>query len=67
MPSPADGFEQQVLFKASQFTGALDEVRVYRRALTDAELSRVRSADAPVGGPLVLGLSLDRVRGAARS
>lgn len=49
----------------AQFTGALDEVRVYRRALTDAELSGVRSDNAPVGGPLVLGLSLDRVRGGA--
>ncbi|SED79317.1 sialidase-1 [Streptomyces sp. 2112.3] len=50
----------------AQFTGALDEVRVYRRALTDAELSRVRSANAPVGGPLVLGLPLDGVRGGAK-
>ncbi|MFG2530554.1 exo-alpha-sialidase [Streptomyces sp. NPDC048516] len=49
----------------AQFTGALDEVRVYRRALTDAELSGVRRGNAPVGGPLVLGLSLDRVRGGA--
>ncbi|MEU8680049.1 sialidase family protein [Streptomyces sp. NPDC048611] len=51
----------------AQFTGALDEVRVYRRALTDAELSRVRTDNAPVNGPLVLGLSLDRVRGGARN
>lgn len=46
-----------------QFTGALDEVRVYRRALTDTELSRVRADNARVDGPLVLGLPLDRVRG----
>lgn len=46
-----------------QFTGALDEVRVYRRALSDAELSRVRADNARVNGPLVLGLPLDRVRG----
>ncbi|MFE1171099.1 exo-alpha-sialidase [Streptomyces sp. NPDC058773] len=50
----------------AQFTGALDEVRVYRRALTDAELSRVRTDNAPVNGPLVLRLPLDRVRGGAR-
>ncbi|MGW7487766.1 exo-alpha-sialidase [Streptomyces sp. NPDC054786] len=50
-----------------QFTGALDEVRVYRRALTDAELSGVRGDNAPVNGPLVLGLPLDRVRGGARN
>ncbi|MGW9173402.1 exo-alpha-sialidase [Streptomyces decoyicus] len=51
----------------AQFTGALDEVRVYRRALSDAELSGVRSANAPANGPLVLGLSLDQVRGGARN
>ncbi|MEU9122218.1 sialidase family protein [Streptomyces sp. NPDC048506] len=45
----------------AQFTGALDEVRVYRRALTDAELSRVRTDDGSVDAPMVLGLSLDRV------
>ncbi|MGA5560464.1 exo-alpha-sialidase [Streptomyces platensis] len=50
-----------------QFTGALDEVRVYRRALTDAELSRVRTGNAPADGPLVLGLPLDRVRGGAKN
>ena len=51
----------------AQFTGALDEVRVYRRALSDAELSGVRSANAPANGPLVLGLPLDRVRGGAKN
>ncbi|WP_399459625.1 exo-alpha-sialidase [Streptomyces sp. WAC01526] len=50
-----------------QFTGALDEVRVYRRALTDAELSGVRAGNAPANGPLVTGLSLDRVRGGAKN
>ncbi|MFD8547811.1 exo-alpha-sialidase [Streptomyces sp. NPDC059649] len=50
----------------AQFTGALDEVRVYRRALTDAELSGVREDDASVSAPLVLGLSLDRVSGPGR-
>ncbi|MEU9502356.1 sialidase family protein [Streptomyces sp. NPDC048196] len=50
----------------AQFTGALDEVRVYRRALTDAELSGVREDDAPVSAPLVLGLSLDRGSGPGR-
>ncbi|MCR8574746.1 sialidase family protein [Streptomyces sp. Isolate_219] len=50
-----------------QFTGSLDEVRVYRRALTDAELSGVRAGNAPAKGPLVAGLSLDRVRGGAKN
>ncbi|UJB44785.1 sialidase family protein [Streptomyces sp. A1-5] len=45
----------------AQFTGALAQVRVYRRALTDAELSRVRERNASAAGPLVLGLPLDRV------
>ncbi|MFD5732015.1 exo-alpha-sialidase [Streptomyces sioyaensis] len=49
-----------------QFTGALDEVRVYRRALSDTELAAVRTDNAPAPGPLVLGLPLDRVRGAGR-
>ncbi|GGX22610.1 sialidase family protein [Streptomyces noursei] len=45
----------------AQFTGALAQVRVYRRALTDAELSRVRERNVSAAGPLVLGLPLDRV------
>ncbi|MEV0368812.1 exo-alpha-sialidase [Streptomyces sp. NPDC050636] len=47
----------------AQFTGALDEVRVYRRALTDAALTDARTADAWPTGALVLGLPLDDVRG----
>ncbi|ARH94053.1 sialidase family protein [Streptomyces sp. MOE7] len=50
----------------AQFTGALDDVRVYRRALTDAELSAVRSGDSSVRAPVVLALPLDRVSGPAR-
>ncbi|UQA92190.1 exo-alpha-sialidase [Streptomyces halobius] len=50
----------------AQFTGALDEVRVHRHALTDAELSAVRAADARPTGDLVLGLSLDEVRRGGR-
>ncbi|MEU7045038.1 exo-alpha-sialidase [Streptomyces varsoviensis] len=46
----------------AQLTGGLDEARVYGRALTDAELDRVRTDNAPVGGePPVLWLPLDRV------
>ncbi|MFF4602546.1 exo-alpha-sialidase [Streptomyces sp. NPDC001339] len=45
----------------AQFTGALDEVRVYRRSLTDAELAGVRRRNASVRAPMVLGLPLDRV------
>ncbi|WP_438484960.1 exo-alpha-sialidase [Streptomyces sp. S186] len=47
----------------AQFTGDLAQVRVYRRVLTDAELSGVRERNASVAGPLVLGLPLDRVDG----
>ncbi|MGW8401565.1 LamG-like jellyroll fold domain-containing protein, partial [Streptomyces lydicus] len=50
----------------AQFTGALDDVRVYRRALTDAELSAVRAGDTSVRAPVVLALPLDRVSGPAR-
>ncbi|MEV6314496.1 sialidase family protein [Streptomyces sp. NPDC051776] len=44
-------------------TGALDEVRVYGRALSDEELARVREANAPVPGSTVLRLPLDRRSG----
>ncbi|MFB7630062.1 exo-alpha-sialidase [Streptomyces sp. NPDC056149] len=47
----------------ARLTGALSQVRVYGRALTDAELERVRGGSASVPGPLVLGLPLDRVNG----
>jgi sialidase-1 len=53
----------QQLDSRAHFTGALDEVRVYRRALTDAELTAVRTRNATPAGPLVLRLALDRVRG----
>ncbi|GAU65991.1 hypothetical protein SSP35_02_03600 [Streptomyces sp. NBRC 110611] len=45
----------------AHFTGALDEVRVYRRSLTDEELAGVRTRGATVRAPMVLGLPLDRV------
>ncbi|MFE7313052.1 exo-alpha-sialidase [Streptomyces sp. NPDC057555] len=47
--------------RRAQFTGALAQVRVYRRALTDAELARAGEDNAYVAAPLVLGLPLDRV------
>ncbi|MET9297563.1 sialidase family protein, partial [Streptomyces sp. NPDC003077] len=50
----------------SHLTGALDDVRVYGRALDDAELERVRTDGASVDGPAVLRLPLDGVRPAAR-
>ncbi|MFJ9419051.1 exo-alpha-sialidase [Streptomyces sp. NPDC101227] len=56
----------QKLDSRAQFTGALDEVRVYRRALSDAELAGVRASDAYTAGPLVLRLALDRVHGGGR-
>ncbi|MFH8344448.1 exo-alpha-sialidase [Streptomyces sp. NPDC018045] len=45
----------------SQLSGGLDEVRVYGRALSDAELDRVRRDNARVRGPVVLHLPLNRV------
>ncbi|MFG2209616.1 exo-alpha-sialidase [Streptomyces sp. NPDC048638] len=57
----------QRLDSRAQFTGALDDVRVYRRALTDEELSGLRTSGASAAGPLVLRLALDRVHGGARN
>ncbi|MEC4018716.1 sialidase family protein [Streptomyces sp. H27-D2] len=45
----------------AHLSGALDEVRVYDRALSDAELDRLRERDMATGRP-VLSLPLDRVR-----
>jgi sialidase-1 len=45
------------------FTGALDDVRVYGRALTGPELARIRGGAAvPDGGGALLQLPLDTVR-----
>ncbi|MEN3613796.1 sialidase family protein [Plantactinospora sp. ZYX-F-223] len=44
-----------------RFRGTLDEVRVYRRALTDTELDLVQRRNLPVGGKLGLRLPFDRV------
>ncbi|MFI0774528.1 exo-alpha-sialidase [Streptomyces sp. NPDC021212] len=47
----------------SRMTGALDEVRVYARALTDTELRRVREFNAPLDEKSATAhLPLDRVR-----
>ncbi|MFF3763217.1 exo-alpha-sialidase [Streptomyces sp. NPDC001922] len=43
-------------------TGALDDVRVYDRALSDEELERLRTRGGPIGRLPVLWLPLDRVR-----
>lgn len=51
----------QRLDGAYHLDGALDEVRIYRRALSPTELSRVR-ANAAVPGDLVLRLPMDHVR-----
>ncbi|MEV4760526.1 sialidase family protein [Micromonospora sp. NPDC049559] len=45
-----------------RFHGALDDVRVYRRALSDAELTAVREHDAPVRDRLGLRLEFETVR-----
>ncbi|MFI7638995.1 exo-alpha-sialidase [Nonomuraea sp. NPDC049400] len=44
-----------------RFRGTLDEARVYRRALTDAELDLIRQWNAPIGGRLGLRLPFDHV------
>jgi hypothetical protein len=45
-----------------RFLGAIDDVRIYRRALSPEELERIRVDNAPVGGRLGLWLPLDDVR-----
>ncbi|TDC05804.1 neuraminidase [Nonomuraea longispora] len=51
----------QRLDGADRFRGTMDEVRVYRRALTAAELDLIRQRNLPVGGRLGLRLPFDRV------
>lgn len=47
----------------AHFTGTIDDVRVYDRALSEAELADVRTMDAPVTRDTVLWLPMDRVSG----
>ncbi|MDX3101831.1 sialidase family protein [Nonomuraea angiospora] len=51
----------QRLDGVDRFRGTLDEVRVYRRALTDTELNLIRGRNLPIGGRLALRLPFDRV------
>ncbi|MEV6971774.1 sialidase family protein [Hamadaea sp. NPDC051192] len=44
---------------ADRFRGTLDEVRVYKRALSATELDLIRTRNLPIGGRLGLRLSLD--------
>ncbi|MET8686829.1 sialidase family protein [Streptomyces sp. NPDC004732] len=44
------------------FTGAIDEVRLHDRALSDAEVEALRTGDAPVTRDTVVRLPMDRVR-----
>jgi Concanavalin A-like lectin/glucanases superfamily len=44
-----------------RFNGSIDEVRVYRRALSTDELTAVREHNEPIGGRLGLHLSADTV------
>jgi sialidase-1 len=46
---------------ANRFQGTLDEVRVYRRALSDAELQQIRETNKPIRSQLGLDLPLDEV------
>ncbi|TDX03113.1 sialidase family protein [Kribbella sp. VKM Ac-2566] len=45
----------------NRFHGALDEVRVYRRALTDNELQQIREQNLPITNRLGLDLPFDKV------
>ena len=45
-----------------RFHGTLDEVRLYRRGLSDQELTLIRERNLPIGGRLGLRLPLDTVR-----
>jgi sialidase-1 len=45
-----------------RFHGTIDDVRVYRRALSPQELDRIRADNAPVGGKLGLWLPLETIR-----
>lgn len=45
----------------NRFHGALDEVRVYRRALTDGELQQIREQNKPIINRLGLDLPFDKV------
>ncbi|TLS41090.1 laminin G [Streptomyces montanus] len=53
----------QKLDSRAHFTGAIDEVRVYDRALSDAELTGVRTTNASVTQDTALWLPMDRVSG----
>ncbi|MEU9184355.1 exo-alpha-sialidase [Streptomyces sp. NPDC048484] len=53
----------QKLDSRAHFTGAIDDVRVHDRALSDGELTGVRAADSTPARGAVLWLPMDRVRG----
>jgi hypothetical protein len=44
-----------------RFRGSLDEVRVYKRALSATELGLIESRNQPIGGRLGLRLSMETV------
>ncbi|MEV0255688.1 exo-alpha-sialidase [Streptomyces sp. NPDC050732] len=52
----------QRLDSRAHFSGSVDEVRVYDRALDDAEVEALRTGDAPVTRDTVVRLPMDRVR-----
>lgn len=51
----------QRLDGADRFRGSIDEVRIYRRALSPAELERLRVRNTPIAGRLSLWLPFDGV------
>jgi sialidase-1 len=51
----------QRLDGADRFLGAIDDVRIYRRALSPEELDLVRERGTPIGGRLVLWLEFETI------
>lgn len=52
---------RRVVDGADPFQGSFDEVRVYRRALSPAQITRIRETNTAVGGRLGLHLPLERI------
>ncbi|HEY6739942.1 MAG TPA: LamG domain-containing protein, partial [Actinopolymorphaceae bacterium] len=47
---------------ANRFAGSLDEVRVYRRALSEKELDRLERSNAAIRDGLALRLAFEQIR-----
>jgi sialidase-1 len=53
----------QRLDGVDRFKGTLDEIRVYKRALTPVEMDLIRTRNQPIGGLLGLRLELESISG----